>query len=356
MVNATREHSPATPPPTATAPAAPRRGDASSTDALVVERPGSIGLRRVGIKAPGAGDVVVRTELTGISTGTEKLLFDGSMPPFPGLSYPLVPGYEAVGTVVDGATLAPGTRVFVPGSSQYTDGVAGLFGASAATLVTGEARVVPIDDLEPEHGVLLALAATAMHAFTVGPRRAKADAGPLALADLVPEAPELIVGHGVLGRLVARIALALGAPAPLVLELNPARAGGAAGYAVTSPTEATLPPCRRIVDVSGACGDHVDTLVARLARGGRLTLAGFYVEPVRFDFASAFMREIVIDIAAQWAPEDLALTLALVRAGALDLDGLVSHRAPASEAHLAYPDAFARADRLKTVLDWKQER
>jgi myo-inositol-1(or 4)-monophosphatase len=35
---------------------------------------------------------------SGISTGTERLLWDGTMPPFPGLGYPLVPGYETVGT------------------------------------------------------------------------------------------------------------------------------------------------------------------------------------------------------------------------------------------------------------------
>ena len=54
---------------------------------------------RVGLTDPGPADVVVRTEWTGVSTGTERLLFDGRMPPFPGLGYPLVPGYETVGVV-----------------------------------------------------------------------------------------------------------------------------------------------------------------------------------------------------------------------------------------------------------------
>lgn len=335
-------------------PAAAVQGAALRTDALVVGRPGRIALRNVELRAPGRTDVVVRTVLTGISTGTEKLLFDGSMPPFPGLSYPLVPGYEAVGTVVEAgpdATLAPGTRVFVPGSSHYANGVAGLFGASAATLVTDEARVVAIDGLTDEQGVLLALAATAMHVFSVGPRRSGASA--VSRADLAAEAPGLIVGHGVLGRLVARIALALGAPAPLVLDTDAARLAGGFGYETLHPDACTQRgPFARIVDVSGAGGDHVDRLIARLSRGGHLRLAGFYAEPIRFDFAPAFMREIVVDVAAQWVPDDLALTLALVRGGELSLDGLVSHRAPATDAATAYPDAFADGTRLKTVLDW----
>ena len=41
-------------------------------------------------------------EWSGISTGTEKLLWSGRMPPFPGMGYPLVPGYESVGRIVAG--------------------------------------------------------------------------------------------------------------------------------------------------------------------------------------------------------------------------------------------------------------
>ena len=327
-------------------------------DALVVDRPGRASLRPVALRAPGATDAVVRTALTGVSTGTERLLFDGSMPPFPGLAYPLVPGYEAVGTVVDGGddvALAPGTRVFVPGSSHYADGVAGLFGASAATLVTAESRVVPIGALAEEEATLLALTGTAVHAIAVGARRARPGAA-LSLAEVAEEAPDLVVGHGVLGRLVARVAIALGAPAPLVLETDPARADGGRGYEVVRPDEVdgSGRTFRRAVDVSGAGGDHLGRLVGRAARGGRITLAGFYAEPLRFDFPPAFLKEIAIDVAAEWVPDDLRLALALVETGALGLDGLVTDRARAADAARAYPDAFADGARLKTVLDWRE--
>ena len=63
-------------------------------------------------------------------------------------------------------------------------------------------------------GALLALAATARHAI----------AAPHATM------PELIIGHGVLGRLIARIAIAMGAPAPDRVGDQPARQSGAEGY------------------------------------------------------------------------------------------------------------------------------
>jgi 3-hydroxyethyl bacteriochlorophyllide a dehydrogenase len=68
--------------------------------------------------------MVVDIRYSGISTGTEKLFWSGQMPPFPGMGYPLVPGYEAAGEVVEagsGTGFRPGDMVFVPGASCYGD-------------------------------------------------------------------------------------------------------------------------------------------------------------------------------------------------------------------------------------------
>jgi 3-hydroxyethyl bacteriochlorophyllide a dehydrogenase len=56
--------------------------------------------------------MVVDIRYSGISTGTEKLFWSGQMPPFPGMGYPLVPGYEAAGEVVEAGSdtaFAPAT-------------------------------------------------------------------------------------------------------------------------------------------------------------------------------------------------------------------------------------------------------
>ena len=67
----------------------------------------------------------------------------GRMPPFPGLGYPLVPGYESVGRVVDAGGAARsriGETVFVPGSTGFK-GARGLFGGAARMLVAQSPRV-----------------------------------------------------------------------------------------------------------------------------------------------------------------------------------------------------------------------
>ena len=128
------------------------------TLAVVLSQPERIGLSRVSLVDPGEADVLVDVHWSGISTGTEKLLYTGTMPPFPGMGYPLIPGYEAVGTVRSAGPESGrqvGEQVFVPGARCFGL-IRGLFGGAAQQLVVPGAKVVPIGTLA-EQGVLLAL-------------------------------------------------------------------------------------------------------------------------------------------------------------------------------------------------------
>jgi 3-hydroxyethyl bacteriochlorophyllide a dehydrogenase len=305
------------------------------TVAVVIEGPEILGLRRLALNPVEIEDVVVDVEWSGISTGTERLLWSGRMPAFPGMGYPLVPGYESVGRVVDAGDAARsriGERVFVPGAACFKD-VRGLFGGTAQRLIVPSGRATALDESLGERGILIALAATARHA-------------------MAGTAPELIVGHGMLGRLLARMTIAEGHPAPTVWETNPERRSGGEGYTILHPDADDRRDYRTICDVSGDCA-ILDTLIGRLARGGEIVLAGFYDKPLSFAFPPSFMKEARIRVAAEWKPEDLAATKAALAEGRLSLDGLITHRSPASEADRAYRTAFGDASCLKMVLDWR---
>jgi 3-hydroxyethyl bacteriochlorophyllide a dehydrogenase len=309
------------------------------TLAVVLEQPERLALSRLELNAPGDEDVVVDVDWSGISTGTERLLYRGRMPAFPGLGYPLVPGYEAVGRVSAAGARAGrqvGERVFVPGSRGFKS-VRGLFGGAAGRLVVPGARTVRIEADVGERAVLLALAATAYHAIDAE------GAGH----------PDLIVGHGVLGRLLARLALLRGGDPPVVWETNPQRAAGALGYRVIDPAEDTRGDYRAIYDVSGDA-TLLDSLIARLAPSGEIVLAGFYSQPLAFAFPPAFMREARIRVAAEWREADLVAARDLAESGALSLDGLITHRMQASAAADAYRTAFGEPACLKMILDWRQ--
>ncbi|MBT8475759.1 MAG: chlorophyll synthesis pathway protein BchC [Rhodobacteraceae bacterium] len=307
------------------------------TTAVLLNGPKDIVLEELTLIDPGAGDLVVDIAFSGISTGTEKLFWSGTMPPFPGMGYPLVPGYEAAGEVVEAGAdthFKPGDHVFVPGANCY-DGAFGLFGGASRRLVTAADRVTKIDPAMGAEGALLALAATARHA--------------MAGMDKTP--PDLIVGHGVLGRLLARLTIAAGAPAPTVWEVSEDRMTGASGYDVIHPDADEKRDYRSIYDASGK-SDLLNSLIGRIEKGGEIVLAGFYTDAISFAFPPAFMKEARLRVAAEWDKGDLAATRALIEAGALKLDGLVTHTRGSSDAPGAYQTAFNDPACLKMILDW----
>lgn len=305
--------------------------------AVVMAAPGQLDLREIELATATPGELEVDVFWSSISTGTERLFWSGRMPPFPGMGYPLVPGYEAVGRVSEAGSnrdFQPGDWVFVPGARCFSE-VRSLFGGSASRLRTPADRVVRLGAAVGADGVLLALAATAHNAL-LGARAV----------------PELIVGHGALGHMLARIAIALGYPAPTVWERDPDRRRGSFAYPVLDPAEDLRRNYTSICDVSGD-PDLLDALIGRLAKGGEITLAGFYTQDIRFAFVPAFLQEIHLRVAAEWRPENLAAVAALVGSGALDLSGVVTHRMSATDAAEAYPIAFEDRHCLKMVLNWR---
>ena len=312
--------------------------------AIVFEAPQSIAVRTLELAPMGPRDVEVAVSFSGISTGTERLLWDGTMPPFPGLSYPLVPGYETVGTVAQmGAEvtgLSLGDLVFLPGSYAF-QGVQNIFGGSGSRLVVTHERAVKLDAALGVKGVLLALAATAHHVFTVG-----REGLPLAY-------PDLIIGHGIMGRLLARMVVAAGKPAPVVWETQAVRQSGALGYGVIHPDDDARKDYRCICDVSGDSG-ILNRVIPKMAPGGEVVLAGFYKQDLSFSYAMAFMREASIRVAAQWKKHDLDAVVAMFHNGSLPLEGLITHFETPQRAQQAYEVAFGDPQCLKMVIDWRQ--
>ena len=310
--------------------------------AIVFEAPKSLSVRELELAPMGPRDLEVTVAFSGISTGTERLLWEGTMPPFPGLSYPLVPGYETVGTIakmgaeVTGWTV--GDSVFLPGSYAF-QGVQNIFGGSGERLVVPHERAVKLDPAWGAKGVLLALAATAHHVFTVG-----RDNLPLAY-------PDLIIGHGIMGRLLARMVIAAGKPAPVVWETQAVRQKGALGYEVIHPDQDVRKDYRCICDVSGDSG-ILNRVIPKMAAGGEVVLAGFYKQDLAFAYAPAFMREASIRVAAQWKKHDLDAVVAMFHDGSLPLEGLITHTEKAEHAQRAYEIAFGDPECLKMIVEW----
>jgi 3-hydroxyethyl bacteriochlorophyllide a dehydrogenase len=300
--------------------------------AVLFEGNRAASLRTLTLTAPQAEDVVVDIFWSGISTGTERLMWTGEMPAFPGMGYPLVPGYEAVGRIIrsDAAPERIGEIVFVPGARCFEE-AHGLFGATASRLVVPAAKAHRIHFADPQEGVLLALAATAHHAIIGG------------------ALPDLIIGYGVLGRLTARLVIALGGN-PVVWETSAARRE-TADYHVIAPETDTRRDYTSICDMSGDA-NIIDQVLPHAAHGAELCLAGFYAARPSFSFPLAFRKEMRLRVAAEWRPSDLTAVTALVESGRLPLAGLITHVSPSENAAGAYAQAFSDPSCLKMIIDW----
>ena len=308
------------------------------TLAIVIDNPGELDLRKVALREPKPGEVLIETQFSGVSTGTERLFWNGDMPFFPGMGYPLVPGYETVGVVVDNRAsrkLKVGDHVFVPGANCYKN-EKGLFGASSGLLIASDEKLIKIDPDLKAKGTLFALAATARHA----------------IAGLGNKLPSLIIGHGVLGRLLARLTIAAGGEAPIVWERNPLRVGNETDYDVIDPEKDNSSDHESIYEASGDI-NVLDKIIPKLKKNGEIVFAGFYSSPISFSFPPAFMKEARFRISAEFNTEDINITRSLLETGALSLEGLISHESSVNFSKAAYRQSFEDPECLKMVIDWR---
>jgi threonine dehydrogenase-like Zn-dependent dehydrogenase len=177
--------------------------------AFWLRAPGRGEIRPVALPDPRPGDVVVRTVRSGISRGTETLVFRGGVPPdqharmrapfqdgdFPG---PVKYGYLSVGAVEEGPPALRGRTVFC------------LYPHQTAYVVPAEAVSVVPDGVPPARAVLAGTVETAVNALW--------DAAPL-VGDRVA-----VVGAGMLGCCVARLLRRMPAVRVALVDVDPARA------------------------------------------------------------------------------------------------------------------------------------
>jgi 2-desacetyl-2-hydroxyethyl bacteriochlorophyllide A dehydrogenase len=290
------------------------------------------------LREPAEGEIVARALVSGISQGTEMLLYRGEGPiPFdPSLdaegapTYPRRYGYAWVGEVIAagaGADIAPGERVF----ALAPHGDVHLLRRSAA-------RPLPAT-IPSERAVLAANLETAVNCIW--------DAG-IGLGDEV-----VVLGGGVVGLLIVALACRAGARVRLV-EPSPRRreAGLALGARQAVAPDEDRPDARADV-VIGATGDpaEIDRAVAHAGSEATIVIASFYGErrsPVALgaDFHRRRLRlraSQVSTLPAERAPRwDAARRFGLVLTLLEDprLDRLVDpplpfHEAPAIYARLA---------------------
>ena len=286
--------------------------------------------------------MVVETAFTSISAGTERMLLAGQMP-HPMLQLPVVPGYETVGRVVQVGDNVGGhlqdSWVYVGGAQCY-DGVNAAWGGQSSRLITAGQRVVPLGDVNPRQGVLLALSATALHGVDV----LNVQAGQRVL----------VIGQGPVGQIAARIAKQRGAWVA-VSDLNNTRLGLSEADLVVNAEESNLAeavgePVDAIIEASGSMSALTSAL-ALLGSGGTVLLLGYY-QKLDLPYMPLFLKEAKLLTAKEWAAGDLTRCRDMIADGSLDVSALLTHSIGVEQVSEAYEIALNERDCLKLVMEW----
>ena len=322
--------------------------------ALWYVAPGQVELREEAVAAPAAGEVCVRALFGALSRGTERLVchglvppgeFERMRPPFMGgaFPFPVKYGYATVGRVEAGPAALLGQTVFTLHPHQS------LFTVPAAAVVVVSERI------SPARAVLAANMETALNALWDGAP------GP---ADRIA-----VVGGGVLGLLVARLAARLPGAEVTVVDVAPGRAELARSLGASFTTPYAAPGDCDLVFHTSATGAGLATAL-RLA-GDEATIvelswygSGEVAAPLGEQFHSRRLR-LVSSQVGQVAPSHRPrwsharrLSAAVRLLEDVTLDGLLAPavdfedlpaRLPALLAHdadarcplIRYPDAAA---------------
>ncbi|MEZ0577677.1 3-hydroxyacyl-CoA dehydrogenase NAD-binding domain-containing protein [Nocardioides sp. MH1] len=242
--------------------------------AFWVTGPGHGEIRPVALPAPGPGEVLVRTLRTGISRGTETLVFRGGVPadqrramraPFQegDLPEPVKYGYLNVGIVEQGPPDLEGRRVFC------------LFPHQTAYVVPADA-VVPVPDAVPTgRAVLAGTVETAVNALW--------DAGPLTGQRIA------VVGAGMVGCAIARLLVRTPGVQVVLVDVDPARTVVAKelGVDLVAPDEASGE--LDLVVHASATSTGLQTSLDLLATEGTVLEVSWYGDrPVTLDLGGAF--------------------------------------------------------------------
>jgi NADPH:quinone reductase-like Zn-dependent oxidoreductase len=289
-----------------------------SSDALAfwLREPGVGEIRPTLLNEPGPGEVFVRTLRSGVSRGTETLVFRGGVPEsqyaamrapfqdgeFPG---PVKYGYLNVGVVERGPAELRGRTVFC------------LFPHQTAYVVPAQAVVVVPDDVPPARAVLTGTVETAVNALW--------DAAPL-LGDRIT-----VVGAGMVGCCVARLLSRFPGVRVTLVDVDPARGDVAAALGVDFALPADAAGvCDLVVHTSATSAGLQHSLDLLAPEGTVIDLSWYGDAEIRLSLGGAFhskrlgIRASQVGVLAaarrgrRTAAERRALALDLLRDPAFD--------------------------------------
>ncbi|HSI86886.1 MAG TPA: zinc-binding alcohol dehydrogenase [Candidatus Methylacidiphilales bacterium] len=336
------------------------------TEAFIFTGPGEVELGSVELPEPTHEDILIDTEVSGISVGTERWAYLGKRSE---LRFPNVPGYMGVGTIREAGHSAlergwkKGQRVYFFKSrfegelntaswmgshvSQAVLNVCGKRGTGAANIHYLEH--VP-DGVRPEDAALAGLCGVAMRGIEMA---------------VVPVGAQVLVcGLGVIGQYALQVCQLKGAvvTATDVVEsrLDVARKLGAAHVihgvkeSLAGRSRETVPDGYDIIIDTSSVAAVVNSLFPLLKLHGKFVFQGWYPPPTALDLNAMHLRMPSAYFPCAHSAEAVETALTWTARGFLQSTPLITHTFRPQQVKELYSMIAAGSDNFLGILvDWR---
>lgn len=328
--------------------------------AVVFPEPNRVEVREMDLPDPGPGELGIRTGFSGISQGTERWALTGRYGHYDrdySAYYPCSPGYQAAGVVEalgpDVEDLEVGDHVFTMGT-HFVDPDHKYPGPCQAShsgyLVAPRSNVTPVaPEVDLAAASLYHMAGVSRH----GVRLTRVQPG-----DLVA-----VIGLGMIGQMSAQAARRAGARV-IAADLIPLRVELASKHSADRAVDASTESLEDVVRSEAPDGADVvidttgdnrifDRCLNLIHREGRITMQGYYPDPISIDFHPTHMQRPTVIFPCGWDDEFNDELAADMVSGGIAIEPLITHRIAYRDVAEAYELVVEHPERsLGMVLDW----
>lgn len=327
-------------------------------ECITFSEPGKVEIGEIEIGSPSGGELLTKTRITGVSTGTETRVYRGKQE---GSSFPLIPGYENLGEIVEvgpDVGFEVGRRVYVRKHNYDPGSYSRMWGSQVSHSLTTAESVVPVpDDVTDEQAIYAKVSGISLH----GVKR----------AEVRENEWVVVVGLGIIGHLALQHAVARGAWAIGIdideRRLQLARQAGAL-HAINGRERDTVQQVMSITEGGAHVAFDATGIASMLestskylrprpwdgdpAACSRLVLQGSLEDPVSVDYWALFMPELDLIVPRDCDTQDLVDSLSLMATGSIRPEIIPATTYSYRDAAEAYPRLVDR-EIMRVLFSWE---
>ncbi len=310
--------------------------------AIVLPKASKLKLQNAPYDAGEPGDVLIRTIASTITPGLDRLLLTNKPVSHKVLDYPLIPGSESIGQVVEAgpeACVKPGDFVYVFKGDRWT-GMECYYGCHAELIPTSAENVLPLSRPPIHRDLLTGLLAYVISAIEKVP--------------LDPSKRVLILGLGSVGLMISEYLHHKGCRQVDAVET----------FGIRGQLSRAEHIALDIGDFTAEFNDRYDLVIETTGRilmiekairlmreQARVLLMGNY-EVMAYDYRLIQHKEPAIVSSCITAFSHIRSASALLDSEALDTEKFFTNVFPVSQFELAYRIALDSKEAIKTVISW----